>query len=199
LLALPALLTLGVLEAGEQTYGTLKKVFYGLRATLLVLAFMALLRIRTPEQLQGHPPGELGVLLGLDRAPWADGDGRDRRDLIALVAMPDDRGLPPRRPRSPNVGDQQEAALVGERQVRLQARCVFFTAVQRYRFQRSIAASSRSTARRSGFWHDQFSALSTRLICARCRLPSTGSSAGARRWRRCFGRSSASRRIMYRF
>ncbi len=69
LLALPALLTLGVLEAGEQTYGLLKKAFYGLRATLLVLAFMALLRIRTPEQLQGQPPGELGVLLGLDRAP----------------------------------------------------------------------------------------------------------------------------------
>ena len=58
-----------MLEAGEQTYGALKKAFYGLRATLLVLAFMALLRIRTPEQLQGHPPGELGVLLGLDRAP----------------------------------------------------------------------------------------------------------------------------------
>lgn len=69
LLALPALLTLGVLEAGEQTYGALKKAFYGLRSTLLILAFMALLRIRTPEQLQGHPPGELGMLLGLDRAP----------------------------------------------------------------------------------------------------------------------------------
>ena len=69
LLALPTLLTLGVLEAGEQTYGALKKAFYGLRATLLILAFMALLRIRTPEQLQGHPPGELGMLLGLDRAP----------------------------------------------------------------------------------------------------------------------------------
>jgi len=69
LLALPALLALGVLDAGEQTYGALKKAFYGLRATLLILAFMALLRIRTPEQLQGHPPGELGVLLGLDRAP----------------------------------------------------------------------------------------------------------------------------------
>ena len=68
LLALPALLTLGVLGAGEQTYGALKKAHYGLRATLLILAFMALLRIRTPEQLQGHPPGELGVLLGLDRA-----------------------------------------------------------------------------------------------------------------------------------
>jgi len=69
LLAMPALLMQGLLEAGEQTYGTLKKGFYGLRATLLVLAFMALLRIRTPEQLQGHPPGELGILLGLDRAP----------------------------------------------------------------------------------------------------------------------------------
>ncbi len=69
LLGLPALLALGVLDAGEQTYGALKKGFYGLRSTLLILSFMALLRIRTPEQLQGHPPGELGVLLGLDRAP----------------------------------------------------------------------------------------------------------------------------------
>jgi transposase-like protein len=69
LLALPALLALGILEVGEQTYGALKNAFYGLRATLLILAFMALLRIRTPEQLQGHPPGELGRLLGLDRAP----------------------------------------------------------------------------------------------------------------------------------
>lgn len=69
LLALPALLALGILDAGEQTYGALKHAFYGLRATLLILAFMALLRIRTPEQLQGHPPGELGALLGLDRAP----------------------------------------------------------------------------------------------------------------------------------
>jgi len=69
LLALPTLLALGILEAGEQTYGALKRAFYGLRATLLTLAFMALLRIRTPEQLQGHPPGELGMLLGLDRAP----------------------------------------------------------------------------------------------------------------------------------
>jgi transposase len=83
LLALPALLTLGVLEAGGQTYGPLKKAFYGLRATLLVLAFMALLRIRTPEQLQGHPPGELGVLLGLDRAPEAK---TLRRKLWELAA-----------------------------------------------------------------------------------------------------------------
>jgi hypothetical protein len=69
LMALPALVGLGLLDAGERTYGALKHGFYGLRATLLILAFMALLRIRTPEQLQGHPPGELGILLGLDRAP----------------------------------------------------------------------------------------------------------------------------------
>jgi transposase-like protein len=69
LLALPAVLMLGLLQAGDQAYGSLKKGFYGLRATLLILIFMALLRIRTPEQLQGHPPGELGLLLGLDRAP----------------------------------------------------------------------------------------------------------------------------------
>jgi transposase len=69
LLAVPALLTQGVLEAGEQVYGALKNGFYGLHTTLLLLAFMALLRIRTPEQLQAHPPGELGMLLGLDRAP----------------------------------------------------------------------------------------------------------------------------------
>jgi transposase-like protein len=69
LLALPAVLTLGLLDAGQQTYGTLKNGFYGLQATLLCLTVMALLRIRTPEQLQGQPPGELGILLGLDRAP----------------------------------------------------------------------------------------------------------------------------------
>jgi hypothetical protein len=69
LLALPALLSVGLLAAGDHTYGALETGFYGLRATLLTVAFMALLRIRTPEQLQGQPPGELGVLLGLDRAP----------------------------------------------------------------------------------------------------------------------------------
>lgn len=69
LLALPAILMQGLLEVGDQTYGSLNNGFYGLRSILLVLALMTLLRIRTPEQLQGHPPGELGILLGLDRAP----------------------------------------------------------------------------------------------------------------------------------
>jgi transposase len=83
MLALPAVLTLGLLDAGQQVYGALKHGFYGLQATLLCLTFMALLRIRTPEQLQGQPPGELGLLLGLDRAPEVK---TLRRKLVELAA-----------------------------------------------------------------------------------------------------------------
>ncbi len=69
LLALPAMLELGLLEVGEKVYGSLRNGFYGLRSTLLCLGFMALLRIRNPERMQFEAPGELGTLLGLDRAP----------------------------------------------------------------------------------------------------------------------------------
>jgi len=69
LLALPALLHEGLCEVGSEVYGKLSNGFFGLRSVLLTLAFMALLRIKTPEQLTEHAPGELGILLGLDRAP----------------------------------------------------------------------------------------------------------------------------------
>lgn len=69
LLALPMLLGEGLLEVGESVYGRLANGYYGLRSVLLMFGMMALLRIRTPEQLGSHAPGELGVLLGLDRAP----------------------------------------------------------------------------------------------------------------------------------
>ena len=69
LLALPALLGEGLVEASETVYGRLKNGFFDLRSVLLTLAFMALLRIRSAEQLKGHAPGELGLALGLDRAP----------------------------------------------------------------------------------------------------------------------------------
>ena len=69
LLALPVLASLGVLDAGKKVYGSLQKGFYGLHAILLALAFMALLRIKTPEQLKGRSPGDLGIILGLDRFP----------------------------------------------------------------------------------------------------------------------------------
>jgi hypothetical protein len=56
-----------------------------------------------------------------------DGDGRNRRDLIPLVAVPDDRRVAPGRPRPPDVGDQQESAFVGEGQVGLQVLRVFLS------------------------------------------------------------------------
>jgi hypothetical protein len=69
LIALPMLLDLGLIEVAERVYSSLKNGFYGLRHVLLLLALMTLLRIRTPEQLSKNAPGELGILLGLDRIP----------------------------------------------------------------------------------------------------------------------------------
>ena len=69
LLVLPALAKVGLFEAGRKAYGALHKGFYGLQSVLLTLSFMALLRIKKPEQLKRCNPGELGIVLGLDRAP----------------------------------------------------------------------------------------------------------------------------------
>ena len=81
LLALPALLTEGLIEVGEGVYGKLANGFFGLRSVLLTLAFMALLRIKTAEQLTEYAPGELGLLLGLDRAPEVKTLRRKLREL----------------------------------------------------------------------------------------------------------------------
>lgn len=83
LMALPAMLELGLLDVGENVYGSLNNGFYGLRSTLLCMTFMALLRIRNPERMQFEAPGELGTLLGLDRAPETK---TIRRKLAELVA-----------------------------------------------------------------------------------------------------------------
>lgn len=69
LLALPLLCQLGLLEVASKVFGSLRSGFYGLQATLLTVAFMALLRIKSPEQLKEKSPGELGIILGLDRVP----------------------------------------------------------------------------------------------------------------------------------
>jgi len=69
LLALPALLQQGLLGVSQEVFGALRNGFFGLQSVLLTFAFMALLRIKTPEQLTSHAPGELGQLLGPDRVP----------------------------------------------------------------------------------------------------------------------------------
>jgi hypothetical protein len=68
LLALPALLLSGLLRhAGK--YFRLPAGFYGLKTIFLLLAFMALARLKSIEALRYHAPGEWGKLLGMDRAP----------------------------------------------------------------------------------------------------------------------------------
>jgi hypothetical protein len=68
LLALPALLAVGLLRYTPKMY-QLPNGFYGIDSIFLLLALMALARIRSPEQLRYQAPGEWGKLLGLDRIP----------------------------------------------------------------------------------------------------------------------------------
>ena len=68
LLALPALLALGLLRHAKEHFA-LPKGFYPLEAIFLVLSFLALARVKSLEQLRYEPPGEWGKVLGLDRAP----------------------------------------------------------------------------------------------------------------------------------
>jgi hypothetical protein len=68
LLAVPALLAAGLLRYTPQMY-QLPNGFYGIDSIFLLLALMALARIRSLEQLRYEAPGEWGKLLGLDRIP----------------------------------------------------------------------------------------------------------------------------------
>ena len=81
LLALPALLALGLLEGSEASLKRLPDGYYGLDSLLMLLAFMALGRLQSMEALRYTAPGEWGKLLGLDRAP----EVRTLRAKIELV------------------------------------------------------------------------------------------------------------------
>ncbi len=66
--SLPALLSNGLLLHSKDNF-SLPKGFYGLTHIFILLAFMALTRIKAIEELRYSPAGELGLLLGLDRIP----------------------------------------------------------------------------------------------------------------------------------
>lgn len=68
LTAVPALLAAGLLRFTEKLY-SLPAGFYGLESIFLLLALMAMARVRSLEQLRYEEPGEWGKLLGLDRIP----------------------------------------------------------------------------------------------------------------------------------
>lgn len=81
LFALPALLAQGLLKYKE-VYEKFSNGYYGLQSTILTLAFMALCRIKNPEQLKQQKVGELGALIGLDRVP----ETRCLREKIGQIA-----------------------------------------------------------------------------------------------------------------
>jgi len=68
LFLLPALLAQGLLKTKE-VYHIPQNHYYGLESVMLTLAFMALARIKNPEQLKQCKPGEIGKIIGLDRIP----------------------------------------------------------------------------------------------------------------------------------
>lgn len=68
LFLLPSLIAQGLLKAKE-VYRIPSSHYYGLESVVMTLAFMALSRIKNPEQLKLCKPGEIGRLIGLDRVP----------------------------------------------------------------------------------------------------------------------------------
>jgi hypothetical protein len=81
LFALPALLSVGLLKTTGQFF-ELPKGYYGLDSLFLLLAFMALARLKSIEALRYNAPGEWGKLLGLDRVP----EVRTLRKKIQLLS-----------------------------------------------------------------------------------------------------------------
>lgn len=81
LCALPALLANGLLEYTTEHF-RIPKGFYTIVHIFLLLALMALARIKNVEKLKDHAPGEWGKLLGLDRVP----EVKTLREKIKYVA-----------------------------------------------------------------------------------------------------------------
>jgi transposase len=87
LCALPALTENGLFRHLKDTFPNLTG-YYTTLHVILLLAYMALCRIRTVEQLQYESPGELGKLMGLDRVPEVR---CLRQKLKELSQGPDDK------------------------------------------------------------------------------------------------------------
>ncbi len=84
-------------------------------------------------------------------APRTQGEARDHGDTIVVLPVAEERRRPAGRPGAPHGGNQLEARFVREDEVRVPAREVLFTRAHARRFHSVIAASSRFSARRSGF------------------------------------------------
>src|SRR6185437_8974134 len=83
LLALPALADTGLLECAREVCGRLRNGYCGLAATLLALVFLALAGEPRAEGATRVPPGALGRVLGLDRAPEVKTIRRKLGELVS--------------------------------------------------------------------------------------------------------------------
>jgi hypothetical protein len=88
LLALPALLQNGLLKHSLEIF-SMPEGYYPLESIFLLLAFMALARIKSVEELRYQSPGEWGKLLGLDRIP----EVRTLRQKVAMLCSQEGRAL----------------------------------------------------------------------------------------------------------
>ena len=106
-----------------------------------IVHFVARDILRVQPEVEPEPP-----------AFRTDRQAANDRDSRVIVAVANDRGVTDQTPGAPDGGDQHEARFVGKDDVRTQPRSVFFPRGQSLRFHCSIRASSRSSARLSGFW-----------------------------------------------
>ena len=86
LCALPALLAIGLLRHA-QSHFTFPAGYYPMESIFLLLAYLALGRVPSLEQLRYQAPGEWGKLLGLDRIP----EVKTLRGKIGLLGDDDAR------------------------------------------------------------------------------------------------------------
>jgi hypothetical protein len=84
LLAVPALLACGLLAHTEKRF-VLPPGYYSVGQVFLLVAFLALARIKSLEGLRYCAPGEWGKVLGLDRVP----EVRTLRGKLAQLGQPD--------------------------------------------------------------------------------------------------------------
>ena len=68
LAAVPALVRSGLLKFSDR-HLSLPNGYCSLDSILLLPAFLTLARVRNIEQINGLPPGDLGILIGIDRCP----------------------------------------------------------------------------------------------------------------------------------
>ena len=92
LVILPTLAATGLLDAFEQTYGSVGPAFYGLGSLVLSMSFVALLGCSRAEAAGRLSPTDVGRLIGLDRGP-EPATVRRRSEELAALRRSDQLGL----------------------------------------------------------------------------------------------------------